>query len=236
MHQQTDLYQFHQEGFMIIPQFFSHTTIHEILNAIEKVCLDRDVRKERQGSVYAIRQLLNAVPMLQNITQVLYPLVKPILGKQAKVVRAIFFDKTPKANWKVTWHQDLTIAVQKRREVEGFGPWSEKAGVPHVQPAMSILKNMLTLRIHLDESSAENGTLSIIPGSHRLGRISPAQIQTLRKTKSTILCSVPKGSVMFMRPLLLHASKAGINPSHRRVLHFEYSAESLPGGLEWYGT
>jgi ectoine hydroxylase-related dioxygenase (phytanoyl-CoA dioxygenase family) len=235
MYQKTDLNQFNQEGFMIIPPFFSNTTINDILNAIEKVRLDSAI-KIRKGSVYAIRQLLNEVPMLQNITQHLYPLVEAILGKQAKIVRAIFFDKTPEANWKVTWHQDLTIAVQKRGEVEGFGPWSEKAGVLHVQPPVSILENMLTLRIHLDESSAENGALSIIPGSHRLGRMSPHQIQTRRKTQHTVLCPVPKGGVMFMRPLLLHASSAGVNPSHRRVLHFEYSAESLPGKLEWYGT
>ncbi len=37
-----------------------------------------------------------------------------------------------------------------------------------------------------------------------------------------------------MRPLLLHASASGTNPGHRRVIHLEYAAVSLPGGLEWY--
>jgi len=235
MYQQTDLNQLNQEGFMIVPHFFANTIINDILNAIEKVRFDSAI-KIRKESIYAIRQLLNEVPMLQNITQILHPLIEPLLGKSAKIVRAIFFDKTPEANWKVTWHQDLTIAVQQKCEIVGFGPWSKKAGVLHVQPPVSILENMLTLRIHLDESSTENGALSIIPGSHRLGRISPHQIQILRKTKPTVLCPVPKGGLMFMRPLLLHASSAGVNPSHRRVLHFEYSAEPLPGELEWYGT
>ena len=37
-----------------------------------------------------------------------------------------------------------------------------------------------------------------------------------------------------MRPLLLHASASGTAPGHRRVVHLEYAAEPLPGGLEWY--
>lgn len=235
MYQKTNLNQLNKDGFMIMPQFLTNSTIDDIINAIEKVRLERAI-KRRKGSVYAIRQLLNEVPMLQNITQQLHFLVAPILGQPAKIVRAIFFDKTPEANWKVTWHQDLTIAVRKKYEMPGFHSWSKKSGVLHVQPPVSILENMLTLRIHLDEFSSENGALSIIPGSHGLGRMSSHQIQTLRTTKPSTLCSVSKGGIMFMRPLLLHASSAGVNPSHRRVLHFEYSATSLPGKLEWYGT
>jgi hypothetical protein len=37
------------------------------------------------------------------------------------------------AIWKVPWYQDVTITVQKRIETEGFGPWSMKADVLHVQ-------------------------------------------------------------------------------------------------------
>jgi len=36
-----------------------------------------------------------------------------------------------------------------------------------------------------------------------------------------------------MRPLLLHASSPAVSLSRRRVLHIEYAAEELPGGLEW---
>ena len=36
-----------------------------------------------------------------------------------------------------------------------------------------------------------------------------------------------------MRPLLLHASSASQSPRHRRVIHLEYAADPLPGGLVW---
>src|SRR5258708_10336185 len=65
-------------------------------------------------------------------------LVEPVLGQNAFAVRGLFFDKTQEANWKVPWHQDLTIVVKERLEVQGFGPWSIKEGVPHVQPPVAL--------------------------------------------------------------------------------------------------
>jgi hypothetical protein len=73
-----------------------------------------------------------------------------VLGGGAFVVRSLLFDKTPSANWKVAWHQDLTIAVCERRNSPGFCAWSIKAGIPHGQPPVSVLEGMVTLRVHPD--------------------------------------------------------------------------------------
>jgi ectoine hydroxylase-related dioxygenase (phytanoyl-CoA dioxygenase family) len=148
-------------------------------------------------------------------------------------VRTLLFDKQPGANWKVTWHQDLTIAVKERRDVDGFGPWSIKDGIPHVQPPAELLARMITLRVHLDDCFAENGALRILPGTHQSGRLSPADISDTRARVDEIVCEVPRGGVLVMRPLLLHASSAAVSPRHRRVLHLEFAAEDLPEGLAW---
>jgi ectoine hydroxylase-related dioxygenase (phytanoyl-CoA dioxygenase family) len=160
--------------------------------------------------------------------------IQSVLGEDAFPVRAILFDKTPDANWKVAWHQDLTIAVEQRHETEGYSGWSEKDGISHVQPPPELLNRMLTARIHFDPCGAENGPLRVIPGSHRNGRLSAAQIQSHRQETPETLCIAGIGDVLFMRPLLLHASSAATLPAHRRVLHIEYAAESLPGGLAWH--
>ena len=39
----------------------------------------------------------------------------------SRPVRAILFDKTAETNWALGWHQDRTICVKRRVEVEGFG-------------------------------------------------------------------------------------------------------------------
>ena len=148
-------------------------------------------------------------------------------------VRALFFDKTPKANWNVSWHQDLSIPVADRIEAPGFSGWSRKEGVWHVQPPAEILERMITVRLHLDDCGPEHGPLRVIPGSHRNGRLNSEAVAEWRAKTPTedIVCRA--GDALLMRPLLLHASSKAIFPSRRRILHIEYAAESLPGELTW---
>lgn len=77
-----------------------------------------------------------------------------LFGAAARPVRAILFDKTADNNWAVPWHQDRTIAVRARHDVPGFGPWSLKAGVVHVEPPFEIIEGMITIRAHLDEAAS----------------------------------------------------------------------------------
>ena len=42
------------------------------------------------------------------------------------------------------------------------------------------------------------------------------------------------GDALLMRPLLLHSSGRLRTASHRRVIHIEYAAFALPGGLQWH--
>ena len=166
----------------------------------------------------------------------LLDLVGPHLSAPPLPVRAIYFDKSPEANWLVSWHQDLTLALAARVEHPGFGPWSLKDGVPHVQPPVEMLAQMLTVRLHLDAADETNGALRVLPGSHRLGRLSAERIQLLRGEGPEVLCAATVGDALLMRPLLLHASGRSTSPRHRRVLHLEYAAFPLPPALQWHET
>jgi hypothetical protein len=184
-----------------------------------------------------------AVAVLSNSDQLL-TLVGPYLLASSlppqftpappRPVRAIYFDKSPSANWLVAWHQDLTISVAERREAPGFGPWSVKDDVLQVQPPVELLEHMLTVRLHLDDADESNGALRVIPGSHRRGRLNAEQIETLRATIPETLCRAAAGDALLMRPLLLHASSRATGPTRRRVVHIEYAACELPGNLSWH--
>lgn len=156
-----------------------------------------------------------------------------LLGHGFLPVRSIFFDKTPETNWLVPWHQDLSIAAKPRIDVPGYGPWSIKDGVPHVQPPIQILETMVTVRLHLDDCNESNGALRVVPGSHLFGRLDAAGIAKVRSNQKEAFCSMQAGDALLMRPLLLHASSEAPAPLHRRVIHLEYSASQLPNGLEW---
>ena len=238
MQQSIDFNKIITDGFALIPKVLSVATVAEIMKQVEVVSSKNQVRS-RNNYLYAIRHLFREIPTLKFLAQheALRNLVEPILGKSAQVVRAIFFDKIPQVNWKVPWHQDVTIAVSEKKIIAGFAPWSVKEGVFYVQPPTTILENMLTLRLHLDDCPMEHGALSVLPGSHCQGRLTRGQIKTLRKTQISVGCPAKQGDVLMMRPLLLHASSAAstVTPYwHRRVIHLEYVAISLPCGLEWY--
>jgi phytanoyl-CoA dioxygenase PhyH len=180
------------------------------------------------------RNLLD-VPEIQALANMrpLVRVVEPLVGPTPFAVRAILFDKTATANWKVAWHQDLTIAVRERLDAAGFGPWSTKAGVVHVQPPTEFLDEMLAIRLHLDACGPDNGPLRVLPGSHRAGKIPEDQISRRRVQHTEEVCAVPQGGAILMRPLLLHASSPAGVPTHRRVVHIEYASRPLPEGLRW---
>jgi hypothetical protein len=164
----------------------------------------------------------------------LLTLVRPHLTREPLPVRAIYFDKSIEGNWLVPWHQDLTLALRERIDVPGFSPWSIKNGIPHVQPPVAFLEQMLTVRLHLDDADESNGALRVLPGSHRMGRLSAERIQELRAQLPEHLCTAPAGDALLMRPLLLHASSRSTSDQHRRVLHIEYAGFALPDELQWH--
>ena len=149
-------------------------------------------------------------------------------------VRSILFDKTPDENWPVAWHQDLTIAVKEKIAVKGYGPWSTKDGVTHVQPPAAILEKMLTIRIHLDDTPETNGALRVIAGSHLKGKI-PTGETKLHTSEPEEICACEAGDALIMCPLILHASSRSEKPDRRRIIHFEYApSDALDDGLVWY--
>jgi ectoine hydroxylase-related dioxygenase (phytanoyl-CoA dioxygenase family) len=216
-----------QYGFIILDRFLNLDLIDRLIQDITAL----NLTPERAG----IRNILELFPSGQQLaeSQEIRDLVEPILGNSTRVVRGIFFDKQPTANWKVPWHQDVTIAVKNRLDLPNYQPWSLKGGIHHVQPPVAILEQMLTVRIHLDKTDESNGALKVITGSHCDGKLSGGAIDKWKQTDSTI-CICEPGGILLMRPLLLHASSVAIEPSHRRVIHLDYAGCNLPEGLEWY--
>jgi len=206
--------------------------------AVVTECLDSAtlqwLRTQFDDSRTPTRNLLS-IPNVQAVASspAVCRIAEAVLGHDCFAVRGIFFNKTRASNWKVVWHQDLTIAVRERKEADGFGPWTTKAGVPHVQPPVEVMAGMLAIRLHLDDSGEDNGPLRVIPGTHCAGRFSSEVIASADKTKA-VACLVPAGGAVVMRPLLLHASSESFSGKSRRVVHLEFAAADLPNGLDWH--
>jgi len=230
-----DLEGFERDGFTIVPGVVDRLAVGELLDALSAL-VPGGAALGRGGRVYASRDLLGASPRVRALaaSAATRTLVEPVLGPNAFAVRGLLFDKTPEANWMVPWHQDLTVAVKARADAPGFGPWTVKTGVPHVQPPADVLGRMVSVRVHLDDCRAGCGPLRVVPGSHRQGRLNVEQTRAWLERVAPVACPVPQGGALVMRPLILHASSASDDPGHRRVIHLEYAADPLPSGVEWW--
>ncbi len=164
---------------------------------------------------------------------VLTDLASSLTGKATRPVRVLYFDKKPGANWAVPWHQDRTIAVAHRIDAPGYQTWSTKAGVIHVEPPEAILLSMVSIRLHVDDCGHDNGPLLALRGSFRLGRVVSSAIKKHVDEGTVEVCLARTGDVVAMRGLTIHASERALQPSHRRVIHVDFSPAELPCGLEW---
>jgi len=164
-------------------------------------------------------------------SECLLALARRALGNHATPFRATLFNKSAAANWLVAWHQDTALPLTSRFEEPGWGPWSEKEGILYAHAPAVALSRIVALRIHLDASTSDNGPLRVIPGSHTAGLMTDEQVLAYAWAHQETECTVPRGGVLAMRPLLIHCSSKARTTDPRRVLHIEYadSLEPAPG-------
>lgn len=168
---------------------------------------------------------LMAVPEVSRVANDprLLAIARAWLGGRAVPFRATLFDKSSDANWLAAWHQDTGLPVEQRRELCGWGGWSEKAGILYAHAPASALDEVIALRLHIDDSCADNGPLRVLPGTHRNGVLSDAQVHDCAQRIAAVTCCASAGSVVAMRPLIVHASSKAQSADPRRVLHIEYA-------------
>ncbi|MCA9148891.1 MAG: phytanoyl-CoA dioxygenase family protein [Planctomycetales bacterium] len=223
-----------QHGFMMVKHVFEDDAVRTIADQLDVALRsfnEQSILRSR-GQTYGSRNLLDVLPTLANVVMAspLSRLATLVLGDDVGIVRVLYFDKPPGRSWSVPWHKDQTIAVKSidQPSTAFFKP-TVKAGVPHVEAPTWLLEKMLTLRIHLDAMNADNGPLSVIPGSHGSHENELAEPVELHADAGDVKLA--------MRPLLSHAStlsRAGI-AAHRRVIHIELAGTAeLPDGYEWH--
>ena len=232
----TDLssYKSHIEeyGFSVINEVFSDAEVAQIIHVLDNI----DTSKEnfrKSEDLFAIRQFLKEIPEIKDLifNDNIRTIINEIFGDRYFVVKSIYFDKPETSNWYVAYHQDLTISVDKKLDLFGFGPWTTKQNQFAVQPPLDILENIYTIRIHLDDTDENNGALKVVPESHSKGIYRPETIDWTVETEE--ICKVNKGGVMLMKPLTLHGSNRTTNGKKRRVIHIEFSDKELPEVLQW---
>jgi ectoine hydroxylase-related dioxygenase (phytanoyl-CoA dioxygenase family) len=223
------------EGFTIIENVYSEIEIEKLISIIEKVTELRTEKSTFRQSedLFAIRQFHKEIPESINyiFNEKLKEIISTNFGENYFITKSIYFDKPEKSNWFVSYHQDLTISVNKKIEIDGFVNWTNKQNQFAVQPPKEILENNFTIRIHLDKTTEENGALKVLNKSHKKGIYRTENVNI--ENEAETICEVEKGGIMIMKPLIFHASNKTTNNERRRVIHIEFSNQILPNELEW---
>ncbi len=222
-----------RQGWQLIECAYSADKVSGLQSCLSRLIESRDESvRHRAGAVYAARNVLDLCPeiLTEWKAPALEEFVLSVLGPDAGLVRSLYFDKPPEQTWALPWHKDLLIAVADDTLCNGYSRPRPRAGVLHSEPPVQVLQNMVTLRVHLDAMTPENGPLEVLTGSHATGK----ELVITGFNRVTITSAA--GDVFAMRPLLVHCSGRSHADclDHRRVLHLEFSGlPVLPGGVKW---
>lgn len=221
-----------KKGYTILPGIFSSEEINRLISIIQSADESGDAFR-KSADLFAIRQFVKQIPAIKNLifNAQLKLIINDFFGENYFLIKSIYFDKPETSNWFVAWHQDLTISVDKKMDLENFSSWTTKHNQFAVVPPLNFLTSIFTIRIHLDTTDDKNGALKVIPGSHSKGIYRPETIDW--STEKEEICNVPEGGIMIMKPLLLHSSARSTVSLRRRVIHLEFCNLSLPADLLW---
>jgi ectoine hydroxylase-related dioxygenase (phytanoyl-CoA dioxygenase family) len=218
--------QVEQDGYAIVPNVFKTEEVQSLALTLESSNLPRS----RAG----VRHLLSH-PAVMNVANDLrlLEIAQSILGDNAFPFKATLFDKSPETNWLITWHQDTALPLREKQETPGWGPWSTKEGIAYAHAPATALEKVVALRLHLDDSTSENGPLRVVPSTHRRGILSDEEVEVIVGDATPIACLVPEGGIIVMRPLIIHASSKSQSDISRRVIHIEYATRNaIPAPLQ----
>jgi ectoine hydroxylase-related dioxygenase (phytanoyl-CoA dioxygenase family) len=221
-----------QNGFAIIDAVFTDSEVTAI-NAFIETKKNSLTTGKKSKDLFAIRKIFTALPGIKAkvLNSNIKSIINTIFGPGYFIIKGLYFDKPSLSNWFVAYHQDLSVSVNNKSSSASYKGWTVKDNQFGVQPPVYILESIYTIRIHLDDCTAQNGALHVIPGSHKKGVYKPREDE--RTKENEVICEVQKGGIMLMQPLLLHASHKSTAAANRRVLHIEFCNTRLPDSIHW---
>jgi ectoine hydroxylase-related dioxygenase (phytanoyl-CoA dioxygenase family) len=148
--------------------------------------------------------------------------IRALLGDSHTAIQCTLFVKDSERNWLVPLHRDYNVPLKAKIDSPNWSAWSIKQSVHFARPPEHVLKALIAVRVHLEDTDIENGALQVDNGSHNSNEEGGGRSAHF----------VPRGGALVMRPLLLHASSK-VKSGRRRVLHFVYGPSELPDGAAW---
>lgn len=139
-------------------------------------------------------------------------IIRRLFGEEPKLIQDMALLKPPHGGGEKPWHQDMAYGN------------------------LTYTKSAIGVWIALDEATADNGCMHIIPGSHQEGATPHYSVRDWQLCDSQVPVSrdviVPlkPGGILFFHGLLYHGTPSNLSTMRRRALQFHYvpaSAEKV---------
>jgi ectoine hydroxylase-related dioxygenase (phytanoyl-CoA dioxygenase family) len=216
---QTDVDNYDRDGYVLLQGAFSPPEVNAMIAAIEggdslekhaRVRTDADGKKTRLAIWHTLTDDIwgaaSTAPSLVNNVRIL-------LRQEVAFFHGKVMLKEAHTGGAWEWHQD-------------YGYWYDQG---------FLYPRMLSAFVALDQATRENGCLSVLCGSHRMGRqnhvqigsqfgVEPERMALIEPLFERVYCEMEPGSALFFDANLLHTSGPNGSDRHRRSFITAYNA------------
>ena len=193
--------------------WFRNALSYQAVTRIEQASTNAAQATSRRAA--DLVHILENTPDLQSILATFGPNPQP--------TRVVSFNKSETKNWATPWHQDRVITRNAKNDNPRYKNWTCKNGQWHCEPPLSVLEDMAFVRIHLDDTSQDQGPMEIALGSQRLGKVPSGECKSEAERLPMETCIAERGDVLVLKMLTLHRSIAATNSLSRRTIRADYA-------------
>jgi hypothetical protein len=209
---------FERDGFVVLPEFFSEGELAPLREAcISDPSLGGRLRRVADSSGNA-QEVINWTEFSDDFLGVIPRIARLIDGAEALLGEPCY-----------PWHSKLSMKAP-----HSLGRWDWHQDYPYWYDEGCLRPDMLTCMIAVDRVTRANGCLTVIQGSHRLGRIDhvpvgeasgcdPVRLDLIKRCMPLVPLELEPGDSCFFHANTLHASAGNPSDHPRTVLHCSYN-------------
>ena len=232
---ESQIQEFKKRGFLNGGVFLSDDIVEVLRSEVMRVIEERDRTDIPQPAVTRDVSPYAAEMMDSEKGKELWQIINIWQGSQLFYEHLVSHKEIAKAIAQLTdaselrvWHDQIQY---KPPQLGGVQRWHQDAPLwPVIEPMTEV-----SAWIALDDVDYENGCMSMVPGSHRLGdaqsfldTVPEYDLPSTYKAHKieTVLCPVKKGEVHFHHALTWHGSHSNTSARPRRALAIHYMTEN----------
>jgi ectoine hydroxylase-related dioxygenase (phytanoyl-CoA dioxygenase family) len=240
--------QIDEDGYIVRERVFDGDEVAEITDACER--LVAELIKDRQGKrfnvgsyVFEPDRLTGCTIKWEGDSDVVHG-IEPFAHLSPELERWGYDPRFVDPSSDIVGEEPVALFTEKlnlkRPHVGGPNPFHQD--FPYWDGYADDATKVMTAVLFLDDASLENGTLQVVPGSHKQGKwqtrtdsdlfgnleLDPNAVADAK----TVAVEVPAGSIVFFGAFLVHKSDPNTSDRDRRALLYSYQPKRLTSMID----